>query len=203
MKKFLMKLLKVAVLFILICAFFLLLCVQSAAGAPADPVDKPVAEHIIRALVIAAEGNEMPVNVSLVLSTEQANEKQAISGIYHLAGVDIEAVLALDKPQEPELVSLGVWKITHYCCEPYAHICGTGDGLTATGEPVRPGIVAVDPRVIPYGSIVVIDGVEYLAADCGGSIKGQRIDVAVLTHEQAMRLGVKYAEVFVKNETVH
>ncbi len=197
MKKFLMKLLKVAVLFVLIITFFLQLCVQSAAGAAEEPVDKPVAEHIIRALVIAAEGNEMPVNVSLALSTEQANEKQAISGIYHLAGIDPELVMQLDEPQAPELVSLGAWKITHYCCEPYAHICGTGDGLTATGEPVRPGIVAVDPRVIPYGSIVVIDGVEYLAADCGGSIKGQRIDVAVLTHAEAMEMGVKYAEVFV------
>ncbi len=196
MKKFLMKLLKVAVLFVLIITFFLLLCVQSAVGAAEDPVDKPVAEQVIRALVEAADGNGWD-------PTAAKNATVDVSGIDHLAGLDTEMLLVVDKPQEPEPVSLGVWKITHYCCEPYAHICGTGDGLTATGEPVRPGIVAVDPRVIPYGSIVVIDGVEYLAADCGGSIKGKRIDVAVLTHAEAIEMGVKYAEVFVKNETVH
>ena len=178
---------------ILMWAIFVLgLFVGRAAGATEESkVDEPVAE-IIDALVLAADGNEW--------DAEQGANFATTTGITHLAGVDPDAVLTVDKPQEPELVSLGVWKITHYCCEAYEHICGDGDGLTATGEPVRPGIVAVDPRVIPYGSIVVIDGVEYLAADCGGSIKGQRIDIAVLTHEEALELGVRYLEVFIKKE---
>ncbi len=119
-------------------------------------------------------------------------------GYQHLAGVDERLIWQLpDKPEGPELVSLGVWKITYYCCEPYEHICGDGDGLTATGIPVAPGIVAVDPEVIPYGTTVVIDGEEYLAADCGGGIKGDRIDIAVPTHQEALELGVQYKEVFV------
>ena len=180
---------------ILMWAIFVLgLFVGRAAGATEESkVDEPVAE-IIDALVLAADGNEW--------DAEQGANFATTTGITHLAGVDPDAVLTVDKPQEPELVSLGVWKITHYCCEAYEHICGDGDGLTATGEPVRPGIVAVDPRVIPYGSIVVIDGVEYLAADCGGSIKGQRIDIAVLTHEEALELGVRYLEVFIKKEDI-
>lgn len=116
-------------------------------------------------------------------------------GYRHLAGFDERVVL--EQPEGPELVSLGVWKITYYCCEPYEHICGDGDGLTATGIPVAPGIVAVDPEVIPYGTTVVIDGEEYLAADCGGGIKGDRIDIAVPTHQEALELGVQYKEVFV------
>ena len=123
------------------------------------------------------------------------------TGYQHLAGFDERTILELpDKPEEPELVSLGVWKITYYCCEPYEHICGDGDGLTATGIPVAPGIVAVDPEVIPYGTTVVIDGVEYLAADCGGGIKGDRIDIAVPTHQEALELGVQYKEVFISND---
>lgn len=122
-----------------------------------------------------------------------------VTGYQHLAGVDEQLILRL--PDKPELVSLGVWKITYYCCEPYEHVCGDGDGLTATGIPVAPGIVAVDPEVIPYGTTVVIDGVEYLAADCGGGIKGDRIDIAVPTHQEALELGVQYKEVWVKNAT--
>jgi len=99
---------------------------------------------------------------------------------------------------EPELVSLGEFKLTYYCCEAYPHICGTGDGLTATGVPVEPGICAVDPDVIPLGSTVIIDGVEYLAADVGSAVKGNHIDIAVETHAEALELGVGAAEVFVE-----
>jgi 3D (Asp-Asp-Asp) domain-containing protein/peptidoglycan hydrolase CwlO-like protein len=51
-------------------------------------------------------------------------------------------------------------------------------GTTATGLPVGPGIVAVDPAVIPLGTRMTIPGYgEGVAADTGGSIKGARIDV--------------------------
>ncbi len=98
----------------------------------------------------------------------------------------------------PELVSLGEFTVTYYCCEAYPHICGTGDGLTATGVPVEPGICAVDPEVIPLGSTVIVNGTSYLAADVGGAIKGQRIDIAVATHAEALELGVATAEVFLE-----
>lgn len=92
---------------------------------------------------------------------------------------------------------IGSCKVTAYCCEPYEHICGTGDGLTATGIPVTPGIVAVDPEVIPLGSTVVIDGQRYLAADTGGMVKGLHVDIAVLTHEEAAAFGSQVAEVWI------
>jgi cystine transport system substrate-binding protein len=51
-------------------------------------------------------------------------------------------------------------------------------GSTATGLPVGPGIVAVDPTVIPLGTRMTIPGYgEGVAADTGGRIKGARIDV--------------------------
>ena len=92
---------------------------------------------------------------------------------------------------------IGACTITYYCCEPYEHICGTGTGLTATGIPVAPGMVAVDPDVIPLGSTVIIDGQEYLAADTGGAIKGNHVDIAVPTHQEALELGTKTAEVWI------
>lgn len=109
----------------------------------------------------------------------------------------LEAALVRGEPELARLEYLGTFIATYYCCERYPHICGTGDGLTATGMAVEPGIVAVDPKVIPLGSTVVIDGTEYLAADTGGLIRGQRVDIAVPTHAEALALGVREVEVWV------
>ena len=92
---------------------------------------------------------------------------------------------------------IGECTVTYYCCEPYAHVCGDGDGLTATGLPVTPGVVAVDPEVIPLGSTVIIDGQAYLAADTGGAVRGNHVDIAVATHQEAEDLGTTTADVWV------
>lgn len=101
---------------------------------------------------------------------------------------------------EPELISLGEYTITHYCKENYPHICNDGDATrTATGTvPTAGRTIAIDPSVIPYGSEVVIDGHTYIAEDCGGAIKGNRIDIVVDTHAEALQLGKYTTEVFVK-----
>jgi len=49
--------------------------------------------------------------------------------------------------------------------------------LTFSGEPVGFGIIAVDPKVIPLGSVVEIWGKSFLALDTGKKIKGNRIDI--------------------------
>lgn len=92
---------------------------------------------------------------------------------------------------------IGECKITYYCCEPYEHICGDGDGLTATGIPVTPGVVAVDPEMIPLGSTVIIDGQAYLAADTGEAVRGNHVDIAVESHQEAIERGTHTAEVWV------
>ena len=59
-------------------------------------------------------------------------------------------------------------------------------GTTATGLPVGPGVVAVDPSVIPLGTRMTIPGYgEGVAADTGGAIKGARIDVWIKNCGQA------------------
>lgn len=51
-------------------------------------------------------------------------------------------------------------------------------GRTATGMPAGPGVIAVDPSVIPLGSRVYISGYgNAIAADTGGAIQGNKIDV--------------------------
>lgn len=94
---------------------------------------------------------------------------------------------------------LGTFKITHYCCEKYPHICNAGPPYkTATGTTPHVGGCAVDPRVIPLGSYIKINDVVYHAEDTGGAIKGNRIDVVVATHDEALSKGTYNAKVFLK-----
>lgn len=91
--------------------------------------------------------------------------------------------------------------ITYYCCEQYEHICGTGDGITATGVPVTAGwTCAVDPAVIPYGCEVMVDYGDsvafYKAQDCGSAIDGNHIDLAVEAHAEAIQMGTRMAKVY-------
>ena len=93
--------------------------------------------------------------------------------------------------------------ITYYCCEKYPHICNAGPPyLTYLETKPTPWVTcAVDPRLIPLGSDVLIDlgdgELLYLVAeDIGGSIKGNKIDINVATHQEALELGVDQATVY-------
>jgi 3D (Asp-Asp-Asp) domain-containing protein len=69
--------------------------------------------------------------------------------------------------------------------DPY-HCGGDGRGLTATGLKARYGVAAVDPKFIPLGTRLFIEGYGYaIAADTGGAIKGNRIDLCVDSKHQA------------------
>jgi 3D (Asp-Asp-Asp) domain-containing protein len=63
-------------------------------------------------------------------------------------------------------------------------------GTTASGLPVGPGIVAVDPTVIPLGTRMFIPGYgKGIAADTGGGIKGKIIDLWYATYAQCAKWG--------------
>lgn len=101
----------------------------------------------------------------------------------------------------PKEKSLGKFKITHYCncsicCGKYA-----GMGLTASGAKLQAGItIAVDPKVISYGTKITINGHTYIAQDCGGGVKGNHIDIYCSSHKEALANGTYTVEVFKVNE---
>lgn len=69
---------------------------------------------------------------------------------------------------------------------------------TSTGKIPKEGrTIAVDPKLIPYGSIVYIqDYGLYVAEDCGGAIKGNKIDVFTASYNKALSMGHKVAQVW-------
>ena len=78
--------------------------------------------------------------------------------------------------------------LTAYC--PCVKCCGKSDGITASGTQATAGrTVAVDTRLIPYGTEISIDGKTYIAEDCGGKVKGYTIDVFFNSHEEALNFG--------------
>lgn len=91
--------------------------------------------------------------------------------------------------------SLGMFRTTGYCpCRQ----CSEGWGRhTCTGAIAQANhTIAVDPRVIPYGSRVMINGVVYTAEDKGGGVKGRHIDIFYDTHAQTRQHGSRNQEVF-------
>lgn len=93
--------------------------------------------------------------------------------------------------------ALGNFKLTFYCS--CASCSGGWGSSTATGSSCVEGrTIAVDPRVIPLGSKVYIEGFgDFIAEDTGGAIKGNRIDVYISDHSRCNALGVAHANVYV------
>ena len=57
--------------------------------------------------------------------------------------------------------------------------------------------VAADTSVLPFGSRVIINDTEYEVQDRGGAIKGNRIDVYMDDHEEALQRGVHEANIYI------
>lgn len=93
---------------------------------------------------------------------------------------------------------LGAFTVTAYdpveSCKPF------DDGITSVSLPVGMGVAAVDPGVIPYGSVLYLPEVEkyFFACDTGAAMKredGRNIDLLMPTVEEALEFGVKSLQV--------
>lgn len=86
----------------------------------------------------------------------------------------------------------------------YTAYCNGCSGKTATGFDLRSNpnakVIAVDPRVIPLGTKVWVEGYGYaVAADTGGAIKGNKIDVFFPDKSQAYKWGRKKVKIRILN----
>ena len=86
----------------------------------------------------------------------------------------------------------------------YTPNCNGCSGITATGVNIKSNpnmkLIAVDPNVIPLGSKVWVEGYGYaIAADTGGAIKGNKIDILVSSKSAAKNWGRKKVRIKVLN----
>lgn len=128
-------------------------------------------------------------------TTEQFMQLSLEKEVFH-----VEQNVVEEEPTEPKTRYIGDFVLTAYCscgicCGEYANnrpIDENGRKIVygSLGEKLTSGYsIAVDPNVIPYGSEVIIDGRNYKAQDCGGAIKGNRIDVYFDNHQEALNFG--------------
>lgn len=72
---------------------------------------------------------------------------------------------------------------------------------TRMGLPAKYGVIAVDPRVIPLGTLVFVEGYGFaIAADTGGAIKGNKIDVCLHGRQEVRNWGRRKVKVHIFNE---
>ena len=91
----------------------------------------------------------------------------------------------------------GVYKVTAYCA--CMQCCGKTNGITASGTHATANRTIAAPKTFAFGTKVVINGVTYTVEDRGGAIQGNRIDIYMDTHSEALQWGVRYLEVDVLN----
>lgn len=125
--------------------------------------------------------------------------------------VRVEAPEPTTETAAPELIELGEFKTTAYCT------CVKCCGIWSAEHPSRVGTdyvqrtksgtiptadrtVSVDPDVIPLGTVLIIDGHEYIAEDTGSAVKGNVIDIYFDSHELAVEYGVQMKTIYIKGD---
>ncbi len=90
-----------------------------------------------------------------------------------------------------------VYKITAYC--PCSKCCGKTTGRTASGTQATAGRTVAASGKFAFGTKLNIGGHVYTVEDRGGAINGNKIDIFVNSHAEALQWGVRYLPVSVVN----
>ncbi|MBQ2937394.1 MAG: G5 domain-containing protein [Clostridia bacterium] len=90
------------------------------------------------------------------------------------------------------------YKVTAYC--PCAKCCGKSNGITAAGTRATAGRTVAASSKFSFGTKLNINGHVYTVEDRGGAISGNKIDIFVNSHAEALAWGVRYLPVSVVNQ---
>lgn len=132
-----------------------------------------------------------------VLLLNQLKIKEMDTDLEVLVKETIVESMPISYNQKLPFTNIGQFELSFYCpCEK----CVGKKKIVRTASGTKPKAnytIAVDTRIIPLGSILYIEGFGYfIAQDTGSAIKGNRIDIFVDSHQQALKLGRKKANVY-------
>ena len=108
--------------------------------------------------------------------------------------VNASAFILNEGTAAQSLKSLGTYTITAYC--PCKKCCGKSDGITASGAKAKANHTIAAPKGFDFGTKLIINGIEYVVEDRGGSVKGKRLDIYFSNHSEAKKWGKRKCEVF-------
>lgn len=125
-----------------------------------------------------------------LISSEEAGRVITKKPIDQVIEVGTREVPAIDGYAYTDAITVTATGYTRYDA-------GCGD-TTATGTAARRGVVAVDPSVFPYGTKFYIPGYGVgIAEDCGGAIKGNKLDLFYDTKSEAFGWGRRTLTVYI------
>ncbi len=182
-------------------------CYDSSLPAGSETVITPgVDGELLRtATVTYINGEETQRTVHSETVTAPAVTEVIALGTGEIPALDPDAMPVIGDgtitlPTGEVLTYTGTWEVL---ATAYTHTDAGCDYVTATGTIVHIGTVAVDPRYIPYGTrmfIVTNDGAYIYgvatAEDCGGGIKGERIDLYFPTYRECMEFGRRQSTIY-------
>jgi len=153
-------------------------------------------EQIRRMLRGIAVGVSIAVVTSLIIISAQETQGRMLSDLME-SPVIVEHQDPL--PEELREENLGKFKVTYYDLD--CETCQT-DQICANGEKGVPYVTLATSNAFPFGTrlkLIYPDGSYRIGVvmDRGGAIQGNRIDVLVETHEQAVNMGVSYVDVVI------
>lgn len=211
-----------------IAALSLLLQLATAATAEAGFEIQPVSPTTIQpgqtAIVTGTEGRGLRVRSgpamshSIVTTANEGTSVQVVAGPVNDGGDDWYQVSvgtsktgwAIGKYLTPSTMVQAMSAVEGRRVI-LAKVTAYADGIggvplgarTYSGTRTRWGVVAVDPKVIPIGSSLLIEGYEdttFIAEDVGGAIKGDAIDIWLPDSKDARTYGTQYRRVTIIRE---
>lgn len=152
-----------------------------------------VGEKQIVMKVIYENGKEIAKNI-----IEEKIIKNPINQIVHVGTLGVFTTSRGETFRYREIKSMIATAYTNSSADTGKSPGDPDYGITATGIKATRGVIAVDPRVIPLGTRLYVEGYGFgIAADTGGAIKGDKIDVFFPTFEETMKWGRRYVKVYI------
>ncbi len=179
---------------------------------PFTVVKKQSSEHFKGETVVKQKGvNGLAKNTYRVVKRDGKLVSKTLSNSEKIKE-SVDKIVLVGTREKQGLASRGDLKYkkvitcTATAYDPGVHSNGKWAGMTATGRPAGPGIVAVDPNVIPLNSRLYIESTDdgkswsygyCIAGDTGGAIKGNRVDLCYSTVAECYQFGRRQCNVYI------